>query len=255
MLSYAERAAEVMRHLCEHDGQGGHGYTWGARWGDGTTEELTLSDGTVVRVAGGDRDCSSGVISAYEAAGVDCGGATYTGDMRRCMTSTGNFEWHTSVPVAQVGDVLLNEAHHTAMMLDATTLAQFSIAENGTVYGKQGDQTGRESNIRGYYDYPWDGVLRCVAGTPPQEEDEMQLTDLIHGWNGDVNVADRMAGTDYAANVAREQLTRTDDITGRGTAATMYERVCYLGQKTDQLKAGQAELAAKLDAVLAALGK
>ena len=38
-------------------------------------------------------------------------------------------------------------------------LAQFSISEKGTVTGVKGDQTGRESNIKNYYSYPWDGKL------------------------------------------------------------------------------------------------
>ena len=35
-----------------------------------------------------------------------------------------------------------------------------SIAEGGGVYGKPGDQTGREVGISVYYNYPWDCVLR-----------------------------------------------------------------------------------------------
>ena len=37
-----------------------------------------------------------------------------------------------------------------------------ATSENGTITGAKGDQTGRESNIRAYYSYPWDGTLyRC----------------------------------------------------------------------------------------------
>ena len=82
-----------MEHLVTHDGDGGHGYSQGSnRWGNGVLETLEI-DGRSYRFAGGDRDCSSGVISAYEAAGVDCGGATYTGNMRARLCGTGNFEW------------------------------------------------------------------------------------------------------------------------------------------------------------------
>ena len=76
-----------------HDGDGGHGYTQGNRWGDGTWETITLSNGSTVQVANGDRDCGSGIISALEAVGVDCHGASYTGNMRECLLATGLFKW------------------------------------------------------------------------------------------------------------------------------------------------------------------
>lgn len=162
-LPLYERFAQVMEHLCKHDGDGGHGYTQGARWGDGTYETITLSDGSTVKVANGDRDCSSGIISALQAVGVDTKGASYTGNMRSCLLATGLFEW---VPMsvnrpAKRGDIYLNETHHTAMCTSDSPdmLCQFSISENGTIYGRQGDQTGRESNFRSYYSYPWDGRL------------------------------------------------------------------------------------------------
>ena len=181
-LTMQERAAEVMEHMCRHDGDGGHGYSQVSRYGDGTTEVVTLSDGTRVTIAGGDRDCSSGIISAFEAVGVDCGGATYTGNMRSCMCGTGNFAWHPMGDgyIAQRGDVYLNERHHTAMCTSASpdTLAQFSISETGGVDGREGDQTGWESNIRSYYSYPWDGKLVYVG---PQPDDSGDQTGDAYG--------------------------------------------------------------------------
>lgn len=157
-----EVAAAIMEHLCTHDY---HGYSQGARWGDGEGACTLSIDGTDYQVEQGDRDCSSAIIDAYEAAGVDCGGATYTGNMRGCMCGTGNFEWLPMSYTAQRGDVYLNEVNHTAMCTNSSpdTLAEFSISENGGIYGEVGDQTGYESHIRGYYDYPWDGILRYVG--------------------------------------------------------------------------------------------
>lgn len=167
-LSYQDAAAEIMEHLCTHSS---HGYSQPNRQGVGTGatvfESITLSDGTVVQIAQGDRDCSSAVIECYAALGVDCGGASYTGNMRRCMTGTGNFKW---IPMsenysAQRGDIYLNETHHTAMCLhpygsaQGDILGQFSISEHGTTSGTRGDQTGYESNIKAYYNYPWNGKL------------------------------------------------------------------------------------------------
>ena len=68
--------------------------------------------------------------------------------------------------VAQRGDVYLNERSHTAMCRTAAPemLMQFSQNENGGILGgREGDQTGRESNVRPYYDYPRDGILRYVG--------------------------------------------------------------------------------------------
>jgi hypothetical protein len=126
-------------------------------------------------IKSGDRDCSSAVISAYEAAGISCGGATYTGNMRKHMTGTGNFVWRSMNFTAQMGDTYLNEKSHTAMCLSAEpdVLMEFSINEKGTALGgKVGDQLqhgeydetyGRgEAHLAMYYDYPWNGILQCV---------------------------------------------------------------------------------------------
>ncbi|WP_455136322.1 hypothetical protein [Thermophilibacter sp.] len=164
MSSVNERAAEVMEHLCTHSA---HGYSQPNRAGVGTGggrgETITLGDGTTVAISIGDRDCSSAAIECYAALGVDCGGATYTGNMRRCMVGTGNFTWVTDLSQRQRGDILLNESHHTAVFLGGGKLGQFSISETGGVTGRRGDQTGYESNIKAYYNYPWDGMLRYVG--------------------------------------------------------------------------------------------
>lgn len=161
MAQMNEVAAQIMEHLCSHDW---HGYTQGNRWGDGTTETLDI-DGHEYVIVGGDRDCSSAVISAYNAAGLGTS-ATYTGNMRSAFVATGLFEVRGMDYVAQRGDVYLNDANHTAMCVSAEpdVLAEFSISENGTIYGNVGDQTGSESHIAPYYDYPWDCILRFTGG-------------------------------------------------------------------------------------------
>ncbi len=165
-------AVKIMKHLVDHNY---HGYSQISRWGDGEGKCSIKIDGKTYKVEQGDRDCSSAIISAFQAAGISCGGATYTGNMRACMCKTGNFKWHpmSSGYVAKAGDVYLNEACHTAMCLSANPdrLMEFSISENGTIDGKEGDQTGWESHTCAYYNYPWDGILECinnedVKGTP-----------------------------------------------------------------------------------------
>lgn len=166
-LTIPEKAAEVMEHLVSHNS---HGYSQYSRNGDGGKETITLSDGTKVTIATGDRDCSSAVIDCYRSLGINVGGATYTGNMRSCMCATGNFKWYPQGTYsAKRGDIYLNERHHAAMCKHGyyepggDTLMQFSISEKGTIDGVEGDQTGYESNTKAYYDYPWDGKLVYVG--------------------------------------------------------------------------------------------
>lgn len=185
-------AVELMKHLVTHDW---HGYSQVSRWGDGEGTCDVEVGGKVYKLEQGDRDCSSGVISAYEAAGISCGGATYTGNMRSCMCATGNFKWHpmSSGYVAQAGDIYLDEACHTAMCLSAVPdmLMEFAISENNGIDGAEGDQTGHESHIRTYYDYPWDGILECInreeaqngttVSNAPASEENNTLVGLTGG--------------------------------------------------------------------------
>lgn len=131
-----------------------HGYSQLSRWGNPNTVS--------------DYDCSSLVISAYEAAGipVKSKGATYTGNMYNAFVKCGFKDVTKDVNLTTgkgliAGDVLLNHQCHTAMMIDSKHLAQASIDEKGGIMGgKPGDQTGQEINTRGYYNYPWNVVLR-----------------------------------------------------------------------------------------------
>lgn len=165
-ITQREAFAQVMEHLVTHDGGSGHGYSQYSRMGDGTTESIRLSDGTTVTIAGGDRDCSSAVITALRAVGINTFGASYTGNMKAELLKTGLFVWQAMGKAsAKRGDIYLNERHHTAVCVSpygsarGDLLAQFSISERGTITGTKGDQNGRESNIKPYYTYPWDGKL------------------------------------------------------------------------------------------------
>ncbi len=173
-----EVAVLLMKHLVEHDW---HGYSQVSRWGDGEGTCDVAIGGKTYKVEQGDRDCSSAIISAYEAAGISCGGATYTGNMRTCMCATGNFRWHpmSSRYVAKAGDVYLNEINHTAMCLSDVPdmLMEFSQSETGGTDGVEGDQTGRESRIAPYYDYPWNGILECINTESANGAPETPMAD------------------------------------------------------------------------------
>ena len=192
----ADVAATLHAHLCEHDW---HGYDWGARWGDGEGTCEVEVGGETFSVEQGDRDCSSSVIecwrealrgTAYEGA---LDGATYTGNMRSVLVGSGLFEWKPMSFTAQRGDVYLSESSHTAMCQSAVpdVLSEFSINENGGCYGGQvGDQTGRESSVHAYYDFPWDGILHYNGKADGGARDEAdgkiryRVFTREHGWLG-----------------------------------------------------------------------
>ena len=181
MLSYQERAAQIMEHLVTCPS---HGYSQYSRQGDGGTEKVTLTDGSTVTIATGDRDCSSAVCDAWEhALPGSTGGATYTGNMRRGFTESGCFTWHPwgDGYRPKRGDVYLNESHHTEMYIGDGKLAGFRGSERGTIDGAEGDQTGRESRISDVYTYSrgWDGILAYTGPGVQSEEEEDDMTEIL----------------------------------------------------------------------------
>lgn len=141
MSAVIERAVSWAVGIAQDDS---HGYSQQKRWGP-------------------DYDCSSLVISAYEQAGVPIkeAGATYTGNMRRAFERCGfKSIKYGSGTVLMKGDALLNEKHHAAMYIGNGQIVQASIAETGKIYGKEGDQTTKEIEVRNFYRYDWDYILR-----------------------------------------------------------------------------------------------
>ena len=129
-----------------------HGYDQGSRWGP-------------------DYDCSSLVISAWKQAGIPLT-STYTGNMQFDMLANGFRDVTAQVNLAtgaglQAGDVLLHPTQHTALHIGNGQIVNAGGNENGGITGgKTGDQTGREIRVIGYYNHPWQCVLRY------QEKDE-----------------------------------------------------------------------------------
>jgi len=150
-MTKIEKAVDYMKDIA-NDSK--HGYSQTNRWGNPKTWS--------------DYDCSSLVISAWQAAGVlvKDKGATYTGNMFNAFIKCGFKDVTSKINLStgsglMAGDVLLNHTDHTAMMISKSQLAQASIDEKGGISGgKVGDQTGYEINIRSYYNYPWNCVLR-----------------------------------------------------------------------------------------------
>lgn len=232
-ITQREAFAQVMEHLVSHDGGGGHGYSQANRMGDGTTEKICLSDGTTVTIAGGDRDCSSAVVTALRAVGVNTFGASYTGNMREQLLKTGLFGWRKmGVKSAQRGDIYLNEKCHTAVCVSpygsarGDLLAQFSISEKGTVTGTKGDQTGRESNIKAYYSYPWDGTLYWLGDGKTLNGSNTEVADNTVPSLGDT----RYFGPKMAKELQRQLGTTADGvISGQWPANERYLWACDRG--------------------------
>lgn len=131
-----------------------HGYSQENRWGP-------------------DYDCSSFVISAYEQAGVPVkeAGASYTGNMKNAFRACG-FQVLPAGSPLKVGDVLLNEQHHTVMAIGNGQVVAARRNEDGFA----GDGTGREITTQNYYYYPnggWDCILRYAGSeTAPDKTPE-----------------------------------------------------------------------------------
>ena len=140
-----------------------HGYSQVNRWGP-------------------DYDCSSLVIEAYNRAGipVKVNGATYTGNMLSAFMKSGFHIVNRDMEQLIPGDVLLNVQNHTALYLGNNQVIQATIAENGTVHGQTGDQTGKEIGIYPYYNYPWDYILRYTEKLDPENETPADPNEFIN---------------------------------------------------------------------------
>ena len=142
--------------------------------------------GVTFDIGVGDYDCSSSSITAWKKALSDTkyknalDGATYTGNMKDVFVKSGLFEWKPMSFLAEPGDLYLNITNHVAMCQTQypDILSEFSGNEFGGAYGgKRGDQTGWESHITDYYDYPWDGILHYNGKADPPKEVPEVITD------------------------------------------------------------------------------
>ena len=144
-------------------------YTLGAsinsalEWATQTANDNTHGYSQQTRWGNPNYDCSSFVISSWEAAGIPVkeAGASYTGNMREAFIKCG-FEWIPGTPDVnnlQPGDILLNEGTHTEMYYGNGMM----IGAHGNSDGQDGDSGGNEISITKYANKNWTGVLRYVG--------------------------------------------------------------------------------------------
>lgn len=144
-------------------------------WAINTAADDSVGYSQQTRWGNPNYDCSSFVISAYQNAGVDVkgAGAGYTGNMRSAFTQTG-FEWipYSKIDSGEVelqaGDVLLDEDQHTEMYIGDNQ----NVGAHSNYDGVNGDSSGREVSVSGYYRGTWDGVLRYVGPNNSDKDDD-----------------------------------------------------------------------------------
>lgn len=197
-------AAQIHKKMC-YDTR--FGYSQSERWG--ATKEKWNIGGKTVSIGVGDYDCSSSTITAWRLALVGTkyegklDAATYTGNMRSVFLASGLFEWKPMSFLAHTGDLYLNEGSHVSMCQTQypDKLSEFCSNEFGGIYGGQrGDQTGGESRVAAYYDYPWDGILHYngKADGPVTESQKSAETVATPKSTGDPKAIHFRVSTDPA---------------------------------------------------------
>ncbi len=154
-MTIPERAAQIAVQIANDDR---HGYSQANRYGT---------------LGGGDFDCSSLVIYCYDTAFKEAGvsptpsqcGASYTGNMLAGFTRCGFQSFRDDHGAGlRVGDVLLNEQKHTAIVCSVNPVKVVN-AGGDRGYPQSGDQTGTEIRVQTYWSFPWDYVLRMDSNT------------------------------------------------------------------------------------------
>lgn len=140
---------------------------------------------------GPDYDCSSLICWAYSKAGLNTrpGYTPATSSMYDVFISAGFEDVTSQITLSSGaglirGDVLLKPGSHTEMFIGNSQLVGASQNENGGVTGGQtGDQTGEEIHVHGYYNFPWQYVLRYPGGggDPEPEPKNVSFVRWIPG--------------------------------------------------------------------------
>lgn len=231
---------ERMRYWCE---KGNLGYDQGQRWN--------------IR-EGGECDCSSLVIWCLHEAGFDTGnspkygvwpttGATYTGNLSYVLTQRGWTRYPNSGK-PQFGDILLSDKHHVAVCVGDGLIAQASNGEYGKVSGGlAGDQTGLETVVRAYYNYPWDCYLRYTKEEIVTDAEMRKIAKLAADEVWSRAIGSKSAST--RLQQVSDEAMRTDDPTNRGYKLKDHDHIKWIAAAVQEMNGKLDELAAKVDAL------
>ena len=201
-------------------------------------------------------DCSGLVCAAfYNVHGVK---PSELGDWTGAQWSEGEYTrtiWYGTSP-----DLPYDEMQRGDLIFTSNCSSDFSTGNGSHIGFYTGDPDApflshfasngpRVTAVNGVYGNEcYYGVKRILL--EEESEDDMSAEDV---WNFEQNgtlMRDRVQGTDQAANSANEQLTRRDDVSGRGTDANLYERVCYLGARTAEQGEQLSDLQTKVNQIL-----
>ena len=120
-----------------------------------------------------------------------------------------------------------------------------------TTFLKEEDMTPAD-----VWNYTYDNSPNCFNALH-WAYNELSRTDNANGLGPDsgVNMFGRICAIDGYTGKAAEQLTRTDDPTGRGQQANLYDRVAWMAKKQEDMMARQEAIDGKMDRLLDMMGE
>ncbi len=186
------KADKMVKHAKDIAADDSHGYTQdtGKRWGP-------------------DYDCSSLMYECAKFAGynIKTGAGKYTGTMVPDFKAAGFtvLPFDGNLNDLDPGDIMLNVKNHTEMYVGNGKFVGAHSSENGTAYGKTGDQTGNEISVVSAYipSYGWDYVLvppKESGSSAPKKTVEELAREVINGKWGNGSTRKKKleaAGYDY----------------------------------------------------------
>lgn len=179
MLTIPEKIAQVAEHIARHDS---HGYSQPSRAGDGTTETVTLSDGSKVVIHGGDYDCSEMVrvcvncaLSGNYKSPIDF---MYTGNQDGELKAQNFTRMSFSASKVKRGDILLVSGH-TGVAVGNGKQADAHGDEYGGINGpNRGDQTGNEVEVRSLRT-SWTYIYRYAGSDSGTTSDKLAVDGVL----------------------------------------------------------------------------